>query len=581
MFSSAAERERDKWGPRFDSPPSTSAAASQANATGRKRKANFSNDETETLVWNVVRHFSALYGSESFRAHPVRRKQLWTQIQSRVNFLGYTERSIDDLKHKWRDLRLDVKKKITAKKPLPLHRPGPPHKPRLTPLEKMVASTFLQPTHDSEPEIVLDPEIFFPGASKQSFLPMQPGASHPGIYIDTNGQPSSLPTMEGSTVPRLAGQSPDPSMICDYSRGEGQSSSAESGPELRSLEMSTVSPPLRNESLVSYTSMSEEEEQDAPEAEGGLGSQPGLESQLSAEEDGKAAVRQAALIRRCNSQGSATSLPEDPIDAHSDWGQGGASEIPALGRALRPAQPEEEETANQSAEMGSFPRGLMGAAWEKQDDEQQQSRSPLHAGALTEESLPSSESPQADRVPPPQPLPRRMGCSHLRDGRRETWRTNLHCLMDMEDQWDQLYHQELAMWQEERAQQREERARDRELQFRLLGVLTDIRDELRSLRQERTAARQERASQTAAPATAPAPTASPPQPEAAATKTPADPVPLFSLEREEGLSGPPLVSAGRGEAAVATRSPRGTPRRGRGRPRGSTLRHRRMLMTNS
>lgn len=127
-------------------------------ASGRKRKANFSNDETETLVWNVVRHFSALYGSEALRAHPVRRKQLWTQIQSRVNFLGYTERSIDDLKHKWRDLRLDVKKKITSKKHLPMNRAGGPlHKLRLTPLEKMVASTFLQASHDSEPEIILDP----------------------------------------------------------------------------------------------------------------------------------------------------------------------------------------------------------------------------------------------------------------------------------------------------------------------------------------------------------------------------------------------------------------------------------------
>lgn len=127
-------------------------------ASGRKRKANFSNDETETLVWNVVRHFSALYGSEALRAHPVRRKQLWTQIQSRVNFLGYTERSIDDLKHKWRDLRLDVKKKITSKKHLPMNRAGGPlHKPRLTPLEKMVASTFLQASHDSEPEIIWDP----------------------------------------------------------------------------------------------------------------------------------------------------------------------------------------------------------------------------------------------------------------------------------------------------------------------------------------------------------------------------------------------------------------------------------------
>jgi len=34
---------------------------------------------------------------------------------------------------------------------------GPLHKPRLTPLEKMVASTFLQASHDSEPEIILDP----------------------------------------------------------------------------------------------------------------------------------------------------------------------------------------------------------------------------------------------------------------------------------------------------------------------------------------------------------------------------------------------------------------------------------------
>lgn len=157
MFPPGADRE--EWGPRFNCAPSTSAAASQAMpASGRKRKANFSNDETETLVWNVVRHFSALYGSEALRAHPVRRKQLWTQIQSRVNFLGYTERSIDDLKHKWRDLRLDVKKKITSKKHLPMNRAGGPlHKPRLTPLEKMVASTFLQASHDSEPEIILDP----------------------------------------------------------------------------------------------------------------------------------------------------------------------------------------------------------------------------------------------------------------------------------------------------------------------------------------------------------------------------------------------------------------------------------------
>lgn len=587
MLSSAAER--DKWGSRFDSAPSTSAAASQANATGRKRKANFSNDETETLVWNVVRHFSALYGSESFRAHPVRRKQLWTQIQSRVNFLGYTERSIDDLKHKWRDLRLDVKKKITAKKPPPVHRPGPPHKPRLTPLEKMVASTFLQPTHDSEPEIVLDPEIFFPGASKQSFVPLQPGVSHPSIYIDTNGQPSSLPDLEGSLVPRLAVQSPDPSMISDYSRGEGQSSS-ESGPELRTSEMSSTSPPLRNESLVSYGSVSEDE-REGHEADSGAGLQPGLDPQLSAEEDMKVSGRRAMLIRRCNSQGSAASLPEDPLhpmDAHSDWGNEGASDIRTLGRALNPSQPEGEEAASQRVEMGSLPQGLTGPAWEKQEEEQQ-CRSPLHIGALTEESLPSSASPQMDQAPTSQPLPRGLGYSRLREGRQEAWRTNVHRLMEMEDQWDQLYHQELAMWQEERAQQRDERARDRELQFRLLGILTDIRDELRCLRQERAAARhdraasrQEQASQTVTAAAVPAPATLPPGSKAPSQEAAPEPGPLFFPPKSEaGLSRPPPVGAGRGETGIATRSPHGIPRRGRGRPRGSTSKHRRLFMTNS
>ncbi|KAM6451276.1 uncharacterized protein PHA67_017995 isoform 2-T3 [Liasis olivaceus] len=579
MFSSAAER--GQWGVQFESSPSTSVAASLPGATGRKRKANFSNDETETLVWNVVRHFGALYGSESFRAHPVRRKQLWTQIQSRVNFLGYTERSIDDLKHKWRDLRLDVKKKITAKKPPAVHRAGPPHKPRLTPLEKMVASTFLQPTHDSEPEIVLDPEIFFPGASKQTFGPMQPGSGPPGIYIDTNGQPSALPEMDGAAGPRLGVRSPDPSLMGDYARGEGHSSS-DSGPELRTPEMSTVSPSLRNDSLVSYAS--EEEDREGPERDGGTG----LDPSLSAEEDLRISSRQAMLLRRCNSQGSGASGPEDALSqggGHSEWGPDGGADLPVLGRGLNAPQLEEEEAVPPSAELGSLPRGLMGVAWEKpppQEEEQQPPRSPVHAGALHEESLPSSASPQADQGPPPHPVPRGIGGSRPRESSWEPWRTNLHRLMEMEDRWDQLYHQELAVWQEERAQQRDERARDRELQLRLLGVLTDIRDELWFLRQERASSRQERASQTGAEPTVPAPASVPPEPEGPPPKPSPEPAPLFHpIKAEACLPGPPVLSGGRGERGTGPRSPHGVPRRGRGRPRGSTSRHRRLSVANS
>lgn len=57
---------------------------------------------------------------------------------------------------------------------------------------------------------------------------MQPATSHPGIYINTNGQPSTLPEMEGLVGPHLGIRSPDLSLIGDYSRGEEQSSSGKS-----------------------------------------------------------------------------------------------------------------------------------------------------------------------------------------------------------------------------------------------------------------------------------------------------------------------------------------------------------------
>ncbi|XP_034262046.1 uncharacterized protein LOC117658027 isoform X1 [Pantherophis guttatus] len=568
MFSSAAANER--WSVQFDPSPSTSSVVSLSVVPGRKRKANFSNDETEALVWNVVRHFSALYGSETFRAHPVRRKQLWTQIQSRVNLLGYTERSIDDLKHKWRDLRLDVKKKISAKKPPAVHQAGTPYKPQLTPLEKMVASTFLQPTHDPEPEIVLDPEIYFPGTSQRRFGSMKAATSHSGIYIHTNGQPSTLPEMEGFIGPHLGVRSPDLSLIGDYSRGEEQSSSADSGPELQIPEPSTVSPPLRNDSRVSYTS----EEEDAEDPDG----DEGLDPQLSAEEDLKFSNRQGMLLHRWSSQGSLASEPEDTLTragGHSECGHDRSADLPVL----RP-QTEEEESEPPNTDLGSFPRGLIGPAWEKQpyeDQQQQPSVSPLGTGTLTEESLPPI-SPCTEGVSPSHSLPWRIGGSRLRENRREPCRATLYRLMEMEDQWDQLYHHELAVWQEERAQQREERVRDRDLQLQLLTVLTEIRDELRCLRQERAASRQERASQTGAELTLPCLS---PKPEASLPKPSSEHVPLFYPGKTEScLVGASLLNGGRGERGIGLRSPQGIPQRGRGRPRGSASRHKRLLVSN-
>lgn len=103
------------------------------------------------------------------------------------------------------------------------------------PASILLGSPLLAPAGPGEaqrlrPDCLCPTDLFFPGATKQSFMHLQPSVSHPSIYIDTNGQPSSLPDVEGSAVPRLAVQSPDPAIICEYSRGEGQSSSGTAAP---------------------------------------------------------------------------------------------------------------------------------------------------------------------------------------------------------------------------------------------------------------------------------------------------------------------------------------------------------------
>ncbi|XP_074054333.1 uncharacterized protein LOC141496098 [Macrotis lagotis] len=444
-------------------------------APGRKRKANFSNDETETLVWNVVRHFGALYGAEAIRTHSAHRNQLWGQIQSRVNFLGYTERSVEDLKHKWRDLRLDVKRKLSSRKGPPDS--NGPYKARLTPLEKMVASTFTQVSPEAEPEAFFDPE------------------------------PDLEPPM---------------------------------------------SPALQNGTMVSYASVDEDEDTQAAAdhiQEGGE------------EEEERHGM---LLLQHCSSRTSLTSLPEDPGEVPPDWAA--PAVVSDFSQVLSPSQVPPPSLGDEERGDGNG-RGRP-PNWEKLEDTA--SCSPL----FRDESLSSSTSPNGE------PLRGGMSCSR---SAREAWRTNLHRLLDLEEQWDQLYHQELGVWQEERAQQREERARDRELQSRLLSVLTDIRDELRYLRQERVFARQ---SQTmAASATANIAQSLSPLPVFPNLGTPlsgTSPHSGSSFQPGSAVdsSGPPLTNTGQGESVGLGHNGR-PPRRGRGRPRGSTSKHKRLSLARS
>ncbi|XP_059757950.1 t-SNARE domain-containing protein 1 isoform X2 [Balaenoptera ricei] len=101
----------------------------------KTRKPNFSPQETEVLVQRVTRHYPLLFGA--LRGPPARKHRVWSAILQAVNALGYCRRDLGDVKHKWRDLRGAVRRKL-AERP---RAPGPV----LTPVERMVAETFAAP----------------------------------------------------------------------------------------------------------------------------------------------------------------------------------------------------------------------------------------------------------------------------------------------------------------------------------------------------------------------------------------------------------------------------------------------------
>uniref|UniRef100_A0A8C5YEH4 t-SNARE domain containing 1 n=1 Tax=Microcebus murinus TaxID=30608 RepID=A0A8C5YEH4_MICMU len=119
----------------------TGPSASRA----KKRKPNFCPQETEVLVSKVSKHHQLLFGTGLLKAEPTRRYRVWSRILQAVNALGYCRRDVVDLKHKWRDLRAVVRRKLgdlrkAAQGPDPDS--GKPQPLALTPVEQVVAKTF-------------------------------------------------------------------------------------------------------------------------------------------------------------------------------------------------------------------------------------------------------------------------------------------------------------------------------------------------------------------------------------------------------------------------------------------------------
>ncbi|XP_070337825.1 t-SNARE domain-containing protein 1 isoform X14 [Equus asinus] len=131
-------------GPRKDSAAGAHGRMAGPSATrAKKRKPNFCPQETEVLVSKVSKHHQLLFGTGLLKAEPTRRYRVWSRILQAVNALGYCRRDVVDLKHKWRDLRAVVRRKLGDLRRV-AHGPGSgkPQALALTPVEQVVARTF-------------------------------------------------------------------------------------------------------------------------------------------------------------------------------------------------------------------------------------------------------------------------------------------------------------------------------------------------------------------------------------------------------------------------------------------------------
>ncbi|XP_032981915.1 t-SNARE domain-containing protein 1 isoform X7 [Rhinolophus ferrumequinum] len=131
-------------GPRKDSAAGAHGWMAGSSASrAKKRKPNFCPQETEVLVTKVSKHHQLLFGSGLLKAEPTRRYRVWSRILQAVNALGYCRRDVVDLKHKWRDLRAVVRRKLgDLRKAAPSPGSGQPQALALTPVEQAVAKTF-------------------------------------------------------------------------------------------------------------------------------------------------------------------------------------------------------------------------------------------------------------------------------------------------------------------------------------------------------------------------------------------------------------------------------------------------------
>ncbi|XP_041865281.1 myb-related transcription factor, partner of profilin-like [Melanotaenia boesemani] len=109
---------------------------------GRKRKMKFEPTEVEILVEEANKNLAELEGKN---LNITRRAAIWEDICKKVNAVGQTKRTADEVKRRWHDLRRRTKGKIAHnKRSANKTGGGPSEEIPLTNVEEQVQLTFCE-----------------------------------------------------------------------------------------------------------------------------------------------------------------------------------------------------------------------------------------------------------------------------------------------------------------------------------------------------------------------------------------------------------------------------------------------------
>ncbi len=108
----------------------------------RKRKNKFDSLELEVLVAEANKHISDL---QQRNLNITKRNLIWSDICAKVNAVGKTKRTVDEVKRRWQDLRRRTKEKLSFNKSSANKTGGgPAEEIPLTPAEQQVQLSFCE-----------------------------------------------------------------------------------------------------------------------------------------------------------------------------------------------------------------------------------------------------------------------------------------------------------------------------------------------------------------------------------------------------------------------------------------------------